>query len=417
MKHKSSTPKENKTDTKKLIPIIVAAMLALIIIFAAVLGIIAFVREATAVVSYNGIALSEGVTAYLASTFKHSYMRYLNEGGYDAIDSSVFWESEDLDGVKFGEGLRRECEAYIRNVTASAYLFDLYGSINAVAKAEIEANIAEILDFQADGSEKKFNEISKDMGFTYSDFVTATEMLYKAEHAVEVIYGEDGSGIASDVAFLETYLKEYSRVRLLYVRHNDAFATDEDGNRIVEGGRDKLEELSDAEKAKRKEDIAALIRAIDNIDLGLDGQMSELYFNSQYETYNDDPDNAAGGYYFSSTSSFSIGFAEMYYDVVMMALDMDIGDFGYVDVDEDGDDLVDVTVFIYRFDTTPYAYASSAYAHFFGDFYTNAASSHFDKLLSELAPDVAVKDAYKEIDLVALNSNGRFNLGYFEPIL
>ena len=408
MKNKSQKKEKAKIDTKKLIPIIVAAMLALIVLFGAVLGIIALVREVNAVVSYNGVTLTEGVTAYLASTFKQSYLLHLNREGYDAMDTEVFWESEDMDGVVFGDSLYRECETYIRNITAAAYLFDLYGSLSSEAKEEINKGVAEVLDYKADGSVKKFNEMSKDMGFTYSDFVAASEIVYKAEHAAEVIYGADGSLVASDVGFCEQYLAEYAHVRLLYIRHNDAFVLDEDGNRIVEDGRDKLEALSSDQKAKRQADIAALIEAIDNIALGLDGQMSEIYFNSQYETYNDDPDNAAGGYYFSANSAYALGFAEMYYDVVKSALDMKVGGFDYVDVDEDGDDIVDLTVFIYRFDPTPYAYASSAYAHFFEDFYINAASYHFDKLLEELTPSVNIKESYSNVDVLSLSPNGTF---------
>ena len=166
MKNKSQKKEKTKIDTKKLIPIIVAAMLALIVLFGVVLGIIALVREVNAVVSYNGVTLTEGVTAYLASTFKQSYLLHLNREGYDAMDTEVFWESEDMDGVVFGDSLRRECETYIRNITAAAYLFDLYGSLSSEAKAEINKGVAEVLDYKADGSVKKFNEMSKDMGFT-----------------------------------------------------------------------------------------------------------------------------------------------------------------------------------------------------------------------------------------------------------
>ena len=403
---------KRKLDTKKLIPIIIASALALIIIFGATLGIIALVREVNSVVSYDGTALTEGVTLYLASSFKQSYLRHLANIGVDYIDSELFWESSDIDGTPYGDKLRAACESYIRKVAVAASLFDRYASISAEQREKLNTGIAEVLDYKADGSVKIFNEMAAPMGFTYSDFVAGCEILFKAENAVAAIYGADGSALATqaNISILEEYLGEYAYVKLVFVRHRDRFVLDENGNRIVEDGRDKLESLTAAEREERRADIDEIIASIDSVAVGGDGQMSELYFASLYEKYNDDPKYSSLGYYFSANSELTLGYAEMYGNVVSGALAMDVGDYGYYDVDEDGDDVVDLTVFVHRMAVKSGAYAESAYAEFFEDFYVDAANYHFEKAVDDLAPSVNVKDGYGRINVITLAPNGKFYL-------
>lgn len=399
-------------DTKKIIPIAIAVILAVVLLIGIVLGVITAVKELTAAVSYNGVTISEGVASYLAATFKQAYLRRLNASGINAYDGRAFWISENDEGKTYGELFLSECEAYIRSVAVSAYLFERNAGLTSTAREWIDRNVKEVLEYKADGNVAKFNEEAAKMGFTYQDFAVATELLYKAENAVAAIYGEDGSVLASpsNVYICEEFLKEYAAVKLIFIRLNDKFLLDDEGNRVTEGNRDKLEDLSSSEKAERQEDIENIKAAIENLTTGADNQMSTVYFDSFYSKYNDDPENAALGYYFSYTSDYSIDFSEMYREVVLASLELEVGGFDLVVVDEDDDGRNDVAVAIARINTTPYAYASSAYEAFFGDFYLDCASDHYEELLLELMPSVNLKDGYKKIDVIALPANSKFKI-------
>ncbi len=415
---KSSQNNEIKsTRVRKIIPIVICSMLAAVLIFGAALGIATALREANSVVSYNGVTVDRGVASYLISTYKATYISSLRASGVFVTDAPFFWEkvAEGYSDTTYGDLLRRECERYVRSVAVCAYLFDRYSSLDGAAREWIDKNVEEVLDYKADGSVKKFNELSADMGFDYDDFRAATELLYKAERARSAIYGEGGVGLSSAAgsADCEKYLATYSRVRIIYIRLNDRFELDENGNRITEDGQDKKVALTDEERDARWADIAAIKASIAALKDNTDGQMSVEYFNSFYynsdgtSRYNDDPDNALGGYYFNESSSFTGEFAEYYPEAVDTALSMQVGDFDVVgSYDKDG--ALESVLVLYKCEVEPYAYAVSANDIFFGDFFNNASVYLFEKQLDSLVGDVNVKDTYRDIDPTRLEKNIEF---------
>ena len=405
------------TRARKIIPIVICTLLAVVIVFGAVIGIMAALREANSVLSYNGVTVSPGAAAYLASTYKATYISTLRSSGVFVTDAPFFWNkvANGMADTTYGDLLRRECERYVRSVAVCAYLFDRYASLDGTAREWIDKNVKEVLDYKADGSVKKFNELSADMGFTYNDFCEATELLYKAERAKDAIYGKDGAALAyaSGVADCERYLNTYSRVRIIYIRVNDKFELDENGNRINEDGVDKKVALTDEERDERWADIAAIKASIAAIKDNTDGQMSVEYFNSFYYNsdgsyrYNDDPDNAVGGYYFARNSSYTEEFAEYYPEAVDAALNMEVGDFDIVGSHDEDGNLESVLV-LYKCEPETHAYVSSSNSHFFKDFYSDASVYLFEKQLDALIGDVNVKDAYREIDPTKLEKNVEF---------
>ncbi len=409
--------KSDSTRVRKIIPIIIGSLLALAILFGAVLGTVALVREANSVVSYNGITVSRGVASYLASTYKATFISSLRSTGVIVSDAPFFWNkvAEGYEDTTYGDLLRRDGEKYIRGVLVRAYFFDRYSSLDSSAREWIDTNVKEVLDYKADGSIKKFNELSAGMGFTYDDFRVATELLYKAERAITAIYGEGGTRLAysGSVGDCKRYLENYSHVQIIYIRVNDKFELDENGNRITEDGVDKKVALTDEERDARWADIAAIKASITAIKENTDGQMSKEYFNSFYYNsdgsyrYNDDPENALGGYYFAPSSAYTAEFREYYPEAVDAALNMAVGDFDAVgSYDEDGN--LEAMLVLYKTEVNPTAYLSSAYTQFFTDFYSDAAVYLFNNQLDSLVGDVNVKDGYREIDVTTLEKNIEF---------
>lgn len=374
-KAKLNEPKR-RINTRLILPIVICSLLAALIIFGSVMGVIALVKELGSVVSYGGITVDRGVASYLTSTFKSNY-------------------SGDDD--KYGEAL----EEYIRSVVIAAYLFDSTVGLTAEDREWIDTNTREILDYRAENSVEKFNRMSKNMGFTYSDFRAATELLYKACAAEEAIYGAGGSKLqgASNTRYCEEYLATYSHVKVIYIRTEDRFLLDDKGNRVPDGnGNDTLVDLTDRECQLVRDDIARIKLLIDNIKTDGDEQMSDAAFESYYSKYNDDPLNRVNGYYFKEGTLVTEQFRSVYPNMIETALSMDIGEF---DVSADGDTVC----VIYKYAPKALDYAASSVAHFFEDFYAGASAHYFGESLELLIGEVNVKDGFREIASSRLEAN------------
>ncbi len=387
-----------KLNTKKVLPIALAALLAVVILFGAVFGIITLVREMNAVVSYNGITADRGVVSYLASSYKQTYLIQ----NKNAADNEVYWGTEVDEGVTNGDVLRELTENYIRSVIVRAYLFDINGSLTSSDREFIDENVKDVLSLKADGSEERFNKEAEPMGFTYNDFKAATELLYKAERAREKIYGKNGEALSTQSAdakrLCTQFYKTYSHVRVLYIRRNDRFKLDENGQKIVVGNSYEMVELSPEEKLRRHEVCEEISRAIN------DGQMTLSALEEYYRVYNDDPDNAYTGYYLSEGSAYTESFRKDMPILVEEALSLEPGQWGKA-VEEDGGNYC----FIYREQTSDETgYADDDLSIFFRDFYLRASAYHFDQAVGELLSEVDVKESYYGIDPLRLLPNWIF---------
>ena len=364
----------------RLFIIIIAAILAVILIFGAVFGTIALVTELTAVVSYNGVTLTEGVASYLASTFKASYK---------AVE---------------GESLEDATERYIRAVVTAASLFDRHSQLSDEDNEWIETNVREVLDYKAGNDKAAFNTKAAEMGFTYDDFVSATRLIYKANKAKTAIYGAEGTKLAyqSNVHLCEDYLATYAHAKIIFIRTKDRFAIDENGNRIPgDDGDDMLIPLDPAEIEARLADIAEIESLMAAANAGTGVQMSLIAFNNYYDKYNDDPANKEDGYYFSPNSSFTAEYYEEYPNLIEKIFNMNIGEWG---TSKDGDTVCA----IYRYGAIPYDYLNSAMEPFFTDFYADSADYLFAESLETLSKEVNVKDSYREINVAALKKNSLY---------
>ena len=371
-------------NSKNVLIIVLAAVLGAIILLGVVLGTIAIVSEANAAISYGGVRVKRGVAAYLASTYKASY-------------------------TKEADKLEASTEEYIRRVVAAAYLFDRASSLDDSAKSWIEKNTAEVLDYKAGNSVEEFNRLAEPMGFDYSDFKEATELIYKAAASISAIYGVGGANLSysDNVSAVTPYFDTYTHVKVVFIRTEDKFVRDENGNRVQdENFNDKTIALTDEEKAEVQADIAEAEELMNNANNGSGVEMSLEVFNSYYETYNDDPANKDGGYYFHESSAFTAEYREEYPNLVSKALSMSVGEWGS---STDGSTVC----LIYKYSPILHDYAASSMSHFFGDFYSDAAEYLFIAEVEELAKEVKVKDGYAEIDVSSLkkNSNLKTSLG------
>ena len=375
----------------RFLTIFVCIFTAVVLIFGGVLGIIIAVRNSQAVVVLGRVKVDEGALRYLSATYKVEYIRTLLSAGVKASDSESFWNSTDASGKTQGEIYNESFEEYVRAIASACSIFLSYSSYTQEDKESVKATVAEVLKYKADGSKEKFNELTAEYGFDYDDFCSAAELLYKADKAKTVIYGEDGENLSNFPAECEKYLETYTHVSLIFVRDKEVFVVDEEGNYVYdENGNVTTREMTEEEKAERQEVIGNLTAAIEARENGGDGQITPEMFEIYLEKSNGDPDMYKKGYYFNKNASATEEFSSAFPEVVERAFEMEIGEYARVDCSIG-------VCFIYRYDVTSGAYSDTEDL-FFSDFYSDASDYLYDDVLKTYSPNVNVKDSFYETD-------------------
>lgn len=398
----------NKNGSKRNVFLIcfVSIFVAVALIIGAVFGIIAAVENSNAAFKYEGMTISEELASFFVSYYKYEYLSMLKRNGVsNAEDTKEFWNTKCNSVNTYGEFLEYNTREYIKQILVANFLFDNTKKLSAAEKRDIELAAEEILDYHADGSVETFNEETAEFGFTYSIFEDAAKMLYKATVARSVIFGSDGSKISSEADSCNDFLSKYSRVKLLFIRTSDKFKLDDKGNRVQgDDGNDVLEVLSAEERAERAQDIEEIRAAISAIHEDGDMQMSPELFDYYLKKYANDGDSSKSddGYYFYSSSVFTVEFAKEFEDIVDKSINsMSVGDFAEVKTDFG-------VCFIYKCDIEPGAYFDQDEDSCFLDFYELAAIYTFDEMLKKLSADVVVKERFDNIDIISMPYNSVF---------
>ena len=379
--------------SKKVFLIFTAAFLGCLLLVGTVFGTVGIVKSSRAVMKYKNVYLNDGAASYLATSYKYDFMKMLGRSGVDCYDSEFFWESEAEDGKTYGDLLAESTEKYLCRVIVGSYLFDRNTRLSKDDKAVIEKAVDEVLAYRAGGNVDTFNEMAKDMGFTYRDFKRAAEMLYKYEMAESVIFGYDGASLESGgfSAECEAYFESaYSRVKLMFIRTEGEYATD------PETGEQVYSEFDDATKAKIQEKIEHIRALIANAEGDILGeQMNEEAFDWYVQNnYPTGSINDIEGYYFSADSSYTKEFSADAPEVVRLAFSTEVGHYAECEVDIG-------VCFIYKCELETGAYGRIGLAHFFADFYENASSYVYSVSLDAYASDVNIKDKYNSYAIVS----------------
>ena len=407
--NKSQKTKKKMSRNKKML-IILCIFMSLVLIFGITLGIMLGVKNARARFSYGGVRIEEGESAFLSAAFKYSFVSKNASKG--AEDTPEFWNSLYKEGVTYGDFLRSETEKYIKEVVVKNYLFDSFCELTLTDEVAINRTVKEVLEFRAEGSVEKFDEIYAAFGFDYEDFENAAELLYKEQVVGDVIYGVDGAKMKSFTEECDRYFEKYSHVKLLFIRTEDKFLLDANGNRVTdEHGKDTLIPLTDTEKAEINSLLSEIREAIDAYENKSSGlRMTPEYFDLLLlEHGSDDPVKESSGYYFSDESSYTANFItnddhsvdSQRVEIVKRSLSMKKG--SYAELPYSGG-----VCFIYKYENTDGAYTDTSADGFFSDFYSLAAENAFADAIGELLPEVKVSDKFSDIDLVSMPTQNMF---------
>ena len=390
---------QRKLKNNRFLITFVCISLSLILILGATLGIVSTVKVSRSVAQYKGQTMDVETASFFASYYKYIYMGTLSKNGVVGVGSSDFWNEDAGAGVSYGELLIDGTKNFIKQILVGNYLYDKYTRLSSSDKERISAAVNELIEYKANGSKKTFNELVSEYGFSYSSFHTAVTMLYKANAAQNVIYGSDGSNIANFPELAEEYLREYSHVKLLFIRTQDKFVY-QNGERVRgDDGNYLLEALTPDEIRDREKIISEMRSGIAAIDSGVGVEMSEEMFTGYLNKYDEgDEDMRADGYYFSKSSAFTAEFSTVLQNIVDKSYEMPTNSFAEVSVDFG-------VCFIYKTEPTEGAYAFGASVACFTDFYSDAADFLFEKSISELSEDVTFREGFSKIDIISIPYN------------
>lgn len=371
--------------------IFVSALLAVVLLVGGIFALVVGINNADAVATLDAVNVDAGCVRYLASYYKMLYLKALNTAGVGATDTAAFWQSEKEDGVSYGEDFAASFKEYLAALIASANLYLGVTTYSGDDRAAVDKAVKEILDYRAGGSVDRFNDMAKKYGFDYDDFKSAAALLYKSSRAMTLIYGDNGDKLKAYPDRCAEYLATYSHVSLLFVRTEELFLTDDEGNYVYnDDGSIALRDMTAEEKAVRTEIIDTLTAAIEAKNTGNDMQINEIMFENYLLQSDGDPSMYEKGYYFNSSASATAEFATAFPEVVDAALDMRVGEYRRVDCSIG-------VCFIYRYDVSVNAYADEENP-FFSDFYPDAMTHLYYASLDTLSLEVSFSDSFNEID-------------------
>ena len=397
-------PKRNRKNNKGII-IFVSVFLSMVLTLGIVLVSVMEARASRAVVEFDGLTMDMETVSYFASACKNDFMRMLSDSKVEnVIDQPAFWKTVAEGGEKtYGELLSEYTELSIRRLMASVYLYDSYLTLSYGDRKAIENIAGSIVDVsEAYGDKKLFNKLASIYGFDYDALVKATEIMYKEATVKNHIYGTNGSNLKNFPDLCEEYLKEYTHVKLLYIRTESKYVYDQNGNRVVDQNNKYVTEaLNETEKAERLS-IIEEIRGF--INANADAEMTPELFDTYLGKYDElDADMREDGYYFHKNSIFTKRYPSAHKGVIEKSYSMEIDTYDEIYIDGG-------VYFIYKYQPTSNIYTTTISEACFTDFYSNLANKLFVETLDEMGEFVVFKDAYLELDLITLPYNYKYRI-------
>ena len=400
--------------THKLPLMIVGGILAVAILLVAIFGTVSAVRSSRAVYRYRGESVGVGEYAYFASVVKRSFLvEYASVPG--ASDTAFFFGQTDPEsGKTYGELYLSMLDEYVRSLLVASYLYDTSVGMTRKDRRVVREAADAILYDRTGGDEDAFNDACAAYGFTYDDFCSAAELVYKSRRLRSVILGVNGEGIAAMEDVCDEFFRtQYSRVRLLFIRTESVFLYDEAGKRIPDEdtGMDSTRALTEAEREERNADIAILKEAYENYLTGKNGQMNEIMLSSYLEKYarDDSAERAESGYYFAKGEGFTSEISTVLPNIVNNALQMEMNSYKIVECTEG--EFVGLCV-LWRLPLSEGAYADATLSTMFSSFYDGAASYYYLTQIDKLLPLVEEGRRFGEIAPLEIPYNYYYTVSF-----
>ncbi|MBO5416897.1 MAG: peptidylprolyl isomerase [Clostridia bacterium] len=153
--------------------------------------------------------------------------------GEEALDDS-FWDTVmSADGATYNDHFTSQVLENTKTYLAALHLFEQEGlELPESYIEEIDEQIDELIENDADGSKNTFNSILSDFGVNYKMLREAYIIEAKIAYLNDYLYGSDGSKI-SPVLLEEYYQNNYARFKQVFIyTYALVYDTDADGNDI-----------------------------------------------------------------------------------------------------------------------------------------------------------------------------------------
>lgn len=355
----------------------VTLLLILAILFCAT--VLPFLQHGPVVLSNKGLNIRQGVFNYL-----YTFYRYKLPASFQDIDDTdTFWRLiREEDGLTNDEYYGKIALELVYQTVALARIYDRNTTIGAEERAELKEAIDEVvsISYKGGGTKKSFNQNAEKFGFAYPDFVEGTTLLYKATQVQPTLFGQNGGKLSE--ADLQSFLAEkYCHVMIIFVRTENKFVINDQGNYIPDGnGGYETEPLPPEEREQQLAKVEAVKAAVS------DGTTVEEFTQLLLKN-NDDADahKRLGSYYFAEGNDYTTAYAEVFPTVKETALSLAIGQVG-VATSSVG------THIIYRTEVGNAPYNNRLYEQFFEDFRQDAIQYLYSKMLTESLQSIKVRD-------------------------
>lgn len=400
---KASREKKTKEGGRGFI-IFVAVFLILLVLLVAALGIVSAIRHSNTVFSLDGMRMDKEVAAFFVSMYRADYTAAMRQQGKNP-DAAGFFDELAEDGRTNREVFCELASSYLKEILVASYIFDSVRELEDEEEREIERVVGEVLEYKADGSEERFNELASEFGFDYDSFCDAVKMYYKALSSFAVLYGAEGALISQNETVCGSYLQEYTHVSMIVVRTETKLITDGEG-------RDYNITLTESEKAAKQALIAEMDAAMTAYKNDEDGKMTVAAFENWLASSTDSGrDWVNTGYYFHENAEMTKEFSDAFPGVVEAAYAMPMYSFDslYTDIEIMVDDEVRterVKIYLYKYPPERGAYAETSMKDvWFSDFFSDAAVYLFGEEVKSNLAAVEEGGFAEEFDYVGVGKN------------
>ena len=347
------------------------------------------IRGARAMLSRGEVSADIGTVNYLSAYYKMKYLNGFRIIGMNVEDNDEFWNSEIAEGVTYGEDFENKFDKYLRTLIIAADTYHTDHGYTTDDRIAVKYAVDTILAEYAEGSVSVFNSMSAKFGFDYNDFQNAVALLYKANGAMELIYGEGGKNIYEFPEICAEHFSEYSHVSLIFIRLDGTYLTDDEGNYLYDAdGEPAIRDLTEEEHDQRVEVSQELITMMTEGEVSADRFMAYLEYNDG------DGEYRLNDYYFHRESKITSMFAENYSEVVAEALVMNVGEIRIANV-EGG------VCFIYRHANSTPDYESIDNP-FLADFNINASSHQYENTVAPFLGAVKTGKSYESFSALSV---------------
>jgi len=316
----------------------------------------------TPIMTLGDVSISENMLEFWLSRYKAYFVQYYMDGK----DKASFWEetvtgSDKTWNETFTEFIVDNAKTYL----AALYLFDELGlSIGKNVEEEIDNEIKELLDGQADGNKKQFNEILSQYGVNMEILRELYLIEKKIEFLQEYLYGDNGIEKISSSVKTKYYEDNYVRIKHIFLYTGKRPVVKDNGEyEYNDQGYVKYRNMTAEEDKAVKERAETYYKALTDSAEDFDDLL--LYYGEDVAARDEYPN----GFYFTESSTY-------FKSVLDAAFDMNVGEYRMV-TSESGIHIIK------KLELEKNGYSIAANTDFFTDFESNLISKTFNARLEE----------------------------------